>query len=98
MRKLVGVVTVLLLVAGCSAGTGEAGFVDRVKGSVRTPDGGDYGSLVQVGRDVCASKDTAAATAQQWADAGFREDEAKSIVTAAVETLCPDRKPWLDGH
>ncbi len=92
-----GVVTVLLLVAGCSAGTGDAGFVDRVKGSVRTPAGGDYGSLVQVGRDVCASKDTAAETIQAWADAGFRPNEAKAIVTAAVETLCPDRKPWLKG-
>ena len=98
MRKLVGVVTVLLLVAGCSAGTGEAGFVDRVNGSVRTPDGGDYKGLVDIGRDVCASKDTAADTTKQWADAGFREDEARAIVTAAVETLCPDRKPWLDGH
>ena len=91
-----GVVTVLLLVAGCSAGTGEAGFVDRVKNAVREPAGGDYGSLVQVGRDVCASKDTAADTTQQWADAGFREDEARAIVTAAVETLCPDRKDWLN--
>ena len=91
-----GVVTVLVLVAGCSASTGEAGFVDRVKGSVRTPDGGDYKGLVDIGRDVCASQDTAAATVQRWADAGFREDEARAIVTAAVEALCPDRKDWLN--
>lgn len=98
MRKLVGVVTALLLVAGCSASTGEAGFVDRVKGSVRAPAGGDYKGLVDIGKDVCQSKDSATATIQAWADAGFRPDEAKTIVTAAVETLCPDRKPWLDGR
>ena len=98
MRKLVGAVTVLLLVAGCSSATGEGAFIDRVKAGVRTPDGGStYDDLVQVGRDVCASKDTAADTISAWSDAGFREDEARTIVTAAVETLCPDRKPWLDG-
>lgn len=98
MRKLVGVVTVLLLVAGCSAATGEDAFIARMKAGVREPSDKSYGGLVQIGRDVCGSKDTAAETTQAWADAGFRPDEAKTIVTAAVETLCPDRKPWLEGH
>jgi hypothetical protein len=97
MRKLVGVVTLLLLVAGCSAGTGEDAFLDRVKAGVRPPvEGSTYEDFVDIGREVCASTANATDTVQAWADAGFREDEARTIVTAAVETLCPDRKGWLN--
>jgi len=97
MRKLVGVVTLLLLVAGCSAGTGEGAFLDRVKAGVRPPvEGSTYEDFVDIGHEVCASTASATDTVRAWADAGFREDEAKTIVTAAVETLCPDRKDWLN--
>lgn len=98
MRKLVGAVTVVLLVAGCSSATGEGAFIDRMKAGVRPPvEGSTYEDFVQIGRDVCASKDSAADTIKSWSDAGFRDEEARTIVTAAVETLCPDRKPWLNG-
>ena len=93
-----GAVTVVLLVAGCSSATGEGAFIDRMKAGVRPPvEGSTYEDFVQIGRDVCASKDSAADTIKSWSDAGFRDEEARTIVTAAVETLCPDRKPWLNG-
>ena len=94
-----GVVTVLLLVAGCSAATGEDAFIARMKATMRPPvEGSTWEGFLDIGRDICASDMSAAETIQSWNDAGMRPSEAKSIVTAAVETLCPDRKPWLDWH
>ena len=93
---------ILMTIAGCSAPTGEAAFVDRMKQSVRAPvdsagKATGYEGLVDLGRQVCQSEDSAKDTTQSWQDAGFKPDEAKALVESAVATLCPDRKDWLSS-
>lgn len=101
MRKLLGAAIVILALAGC-ASTGEAAFIDRVKNDVRPPVDSQgkatgYDGLVEIGREVCKSEDTAAEVTASWAAAGFKPEEAKAIVESAVLTLCPDREDWLRG-
>lgn len=95
MRKLLGAAMILMTIAGCSAPTGESAFVDRVTPALRPVD--DRAGLIDLGRQVCASEDSAKDTTQSWQDAGFRPEEAKALVESAVTTLCPDRKDWLGG-
>lgn len=56
-----------------------------------------YEGLVEVGREICEDQAPAAEVVASWAAAGFRPEEAKALVKASVETLCPDRKTWLDA-
>lgn len=102
MRKHWGAAILLLAMAGCAAPTGEAAFIDQMKEQVRPPVDSagketSYDGFVEIGREVCASEDSAAEVTESWAAAGFRAEEATAIVKASVETLCPDRKQWLSG-
>lgn len=104
MRKHWGAAAVAaaLSLTGCAAPTGEAAFIDRMKAEVRPPVDGagkpvGYEGLVEVGREICEDQAPAAEVEASWAAAGFRPEEAAALVRASVETLCPDRKAWLDA-
>jgi hypothetical protein len=102
MRKHWGAAILILAMAGCAAPTGEAAFIDQMKEHVRPPVDSagketGYDGFVEIGREVCASEDSAAEVTESWAAAGFRPEEATALVKASVETLCPDRKAWLGG-
>lgn len=102
MRKHWGAAIVIIALAGCAAPTGEQAFIDRMKQDVRPPvdnagKPAGYDGFVQIGREVCASEDSAAEVTDSWAAAGFRPEEATALVKASVETLCPDREAWLKG-
>ncbi len=100
MRKLLGAAIAILALAGCSAPTGEAAYIDRMKADVRPPVDGNgqpvsYDGLVEIGHEVCAEDKPAAEVTASWAAAGFRAEEATAIVESAVLTLCPEREAWL---
>lgn len=76
--------------------------MERMKQDVRPPVDGagqpvGYEGLVEVGREICEDQAPAAEVVESWAAAGFRPGEAEALVRASVETLCPDRKAWLDA-
>jgi hypothetical protein len=95
MRKLAALGALVIMLAGCAQATGEQAFIDGVKPNMRPID--DPKGLVDIGRQICKTTKTAKDETQTWADAGFRDAEAKALVRVAVETLCPERKAWLNG-
>lgn len=102
MKRSAALATIALLLAGCAA-TGDQAFIDAVKPHMREPidsagkPTGDWSGMLDIGKDICASEDSAADTQESWVNAGMLNDEAETLVKEAVHKLCPDRKDWLAG-